>query len=260
MKGLLVKNKEMKFKFLYLFVLVFAVFSCKKSDVHLTKITAKTININDSYKVDAEIDSVISPYRNKLQSDMEEVLCYAPKKLVKFDGEMQSTAGNFMADGCFEIANPVFQKQTNEEIDFVLFNHGGIRASIPAGDVTRERAFKIMPFENELYVTKLSGEKVQELFEFFTKKKTAHPLSDNVQLTIDGDEFSVKINGKPFDKSKSYNVLTNDYLFNGGNRMVFFANPEQLTILNLKVRDALIAYFIKVDTLKAEIDNRVIVK
>lgn len=250
----------MKKKFFYILSFVIVFCACKKKDVNLSKITAKTITVNNSYKVDAKIDSVISPYRDKLQSDMEEVLSFAPEKLVKFDGEMQSTAGNFMADSCFEIANPIFKKETNEDIDFVLFNHGGIRASIPKGNVTRERAFKIMPFENELYVTKLSGQKVQELFEFFTKKKTAHPLSKNVQLIVKGNEYSVKINRKPFDKKKSYNVLTNDYLFNGGNRMVFFANPERLTILDLKVRDALIAYFQKVDVLNVSIDNRVIVK
>lgn len=250
----------MKLKYCYLLIAIFILHSCKNTEAHLSKIRAKTIAVDNSYKANAAIDSVISPYKNKLQSDMEEVLCYNPKKLVKFDGEMQSTAGNFMADSCFEIANPIFKKQTNEEIDFVLFNHGGIRASIPKGDVTRERAFKIMPFENELVITKLSGTKVQELFEFFTKKKTAHPLSKNVQLTVNGDQFSVKINGKPFDKTKSYNVMTNDYLFNGGNRMTFFANPEKLTVLNLRVRDAIIAYFSKVDQLNTTIDNRVIVK
>jgi len=233
----------MKQNYFSLFIAIIILFSCKKTDSHLTKITAKTITIDNSYQPNADVSELIAPYKNKLQAEMEEVLCYAPKKLVKNDGEL-----------------PIFKKLTNSSIDFVMFNSGGIRSIIPAGNVTKERAFKIMPFENELLVTTLSGEKVIELINYFMDRKRPHPLSKNVELVIDGDDFSLKINGKPFDKTKSYNVMTNDYLYNGGSRMLFFKNPEKLTVLNMKLRDAIIAYFKKVDTLKSTIDNRVIVK
>ena len=39
--------------------------------------------------------------------------------------------------------------------------------------------------------------------------------------------------------------------------MNFFKNPVKLTPLNYKMRDAIIAYFQKVDTLQTAIDNRV---
>ena len=52
--------------------------------------------------------------------------------------------------------------------------------------------------------------------------------------------------------------MTNDYLQTGGGNMHFFSNPKKLTDINLKVRDAIIEYFTKVDTLKVAIDNRII--
>ena len=46
----------------------------------------------------------------------------------------------------------------------------------------------------------------------------------------------------------------------GGDKMNFFANPVQLTKLDVKIRDAILTHFRKKDTLKSVIDNRVIVK
>jgi len=173
---------------------------------------------------------------------------------------MQSTLGNLMADMCFEMGNGIFKKNTKTSIDFSMLNYGGIRAIITAGAVTKKDAFKLMPFENELVVVKLSGNKVLELVEFFIQNKTAHPLSKNITLEIEENGYSLKINGELFDKNKMYYVLTNDYLQSGGDKMDFFKNPEALIKLDYKVRDAIIQYFKKVDTLKVAIDNRVKLK
>lgn len=245
------------------FICCFLVFaSCKKSktETELTKITAKTIAVDSTFTPSVKIDSFIAPYTQKLASEMQQVLSYAPKDFLKDDGNMQSSLSNLMADLTFEMANPKFNKKTNENIDFVLLNNGGIRSTIPKGNITIERAFKLMPFENELIAVTLSGEKIVALIHYFIKSKRAHPLSKTIELMVKGDDFSLKIKGKPFDKNKSYTVLTNDYLLNGGDNMHFFKNSEKLTKLDYKVRDAIIDYFKKTDTIKASIDNRILIK
>lgn len=243
------------------FLCLFLVFtSCKKAKTHLTKITAKTIAIDSTIKSTAKIDSIIAPYKKKLTAEMQQVLSYAPKDLLKSDGVMQSSLGNLMADLCFEMANPILKQKISESIDFAMFNHGGIRAIIPEGKVTKERAFKLMPFENELVVVAITGEKVMELVDYLMENKRAHPLSKNIELVIKGDDYSLKINGKPFDKNKNYMILTSDFLQSGGDKMYFFKNPEKLVKLDYKVRDAIIDYFKKTDTLQATIDNRLIIK
>ena len=248
----------MKNLYIICFLLVFN--ACTTTNSHLSKVTAKTINVDSTLSPSKEINDFIAPYKEKLDEEMQRVLSYNPKELNKFPENLQSTAGNFMADLCVEMANPMYQQKTNQSIDFAMLNHGGIRAIVPEGKVTTERAFKIMPFDNELVVVTLSGDKIKELVEFFIARNRAHPLSKNIELVIENDDYSLKINGKPFDDTKNYSVVTSDYLQNGGDRMNFFKNPEKLVKLDYKVRDAIINYLEKVDTIQTKLDNRVILK
>jgi 2',3'-cyclic-nucleotide 2'-phosphodiesterase (5'-nucleotidase family) len=231
--------------------------SCKKADQHLTKITAKNIAVDSTLVPNVKIEALIAPYKVQLTDDMQEALTYTPVKLTKQNISMQSTLGNLLADMCVVVADTLYKEKTKNTIDFAMFNNGGIRASIPAGNITKEHAFKLMPFDNELVVATLSGDKVAALVTYFIKNKSAHPLSKNIALNITGTSYTLNINGKPLQKDKTYNVLTSDYLQGGGDRMNFFKNPVKLTPLNYKMRDAIIAYFQKVDTLQTAIDNRV---
>lgn len=237
-----------------------ALVSCKKTYVSLTKITAETIAIDSSLPSSTKVDKLVLPYKEKMLSEIEKVLTYAPKDLVGTDGNMQSSLGNLMADLCYDVANPIFKEKTGREIDFAMFNRGGIRAGIPKGKVTSRHAFKLMPFENLLVVVELSGEKINELVSYFIKNKRAHPLSKNIQLTILEDNYLLKINNVDFDKNKTYTVLTSDYLQSGGDKMLFFKNPKTLTKLDYKVRDAIITYFKNTKELNSELDNRIIIK
>lgn len=243
--------------FLYFFLVLVA---CKNVDRNLTKITAKTIAIDSTIKPSIKIERMIAPYKEQLIDDMEEVLSYTSKDLTKKSVAMQSFLGNLMADMCFEMSAVLFKEKTNTTIDFAMFNYGGLRATIAAGKVTKEHAFKLMPFENELVVLNLTGKKVVALFNYFIANKKAHPLSKNIALRVKENEFRLRINDKEFDKNKTYNVLTSDYLQGGGDKMNFFKNPEKLTKLEYKIRDAIINYFEKVDTLKTAIDKRVTIE
>jgi 2',3'-cyclic-nucleotide 2'-phosphodiesterase (5'-nucleotidase family) len=242
---------------MYFMCLLLLFASCKKTERSLTKITAKNIAIDATIVSSTKIDSMVAPYKAKLIGEMEKVLSYATIDFTKKSIEMQSTLGNLVADLSVEMANPIFKEKTTASIDFAMFNSGGLRSSIFEGNVTKESAFKLMPFDNELVVVELTGDKVEELVTYFISNQKAHPLSKNINLLIQNDAYDLKINGKNFDKNKTYFVLTSDYLQTGGDGMVFFKNPKNLTNLNYKVRDAVIDYFKKTDTLKVTIDQRV---
>ena len=235
---------------------ILTLFSCKNKPQHLIKIEGKQLSVDEKITSTAAIDTLIKPYSIKVTKEMNTTLSYTPIKLNRFDGELESTLGNLMADMCYERANPIFNSRTGENIDFAMFNFGGIRAEISKGEITRRNAFQLMPFENSLVIVELTAEKVNELVFYLIQQKKAHPLSKQINLSIDENSFDLKINNKPIDTSKTYFVLTSDYLQNGGDNMVFFKNPVNLFKTDYKVRNAILDYFAANDTLKVKKDGR----
>ncbi len=235
---------------------VLLIISCKNEPQEVVKIEGKLIPINQEIESVKEIENFIEPYKQKVVAEMNTILTYAEIDLVRTDGGLESTLGNLMAELCFKRANPVFNSRTNKNIDFAMFNYGGIRAGISKGAVKMENAFNLMPFENSLVVVELTAEKIKELVTYLIKNKRAHPLSKHINLVINKTGYSLKINGKSLEDDATYFVLTSDYLQNGGDSMNFFKDPISITNIDYKFRNAIIDYFKETDTLKTNLDGR----
>jgi 2',3'-cyclic-nucleotide 2'-phosphodiesterase (5'-nucleotidase family) len=237
--------------------LLFIISGCKQNEYTLTQIEGKQIEINDSIASNIVFDSVLNPYREHVENQLSEVLAYNVRDMNRTDGPLNSSIGNMMADAVLELANPLFNSQIGNEIDFVLLNFGGIRATIGQGDVSRRTAFEIMPFENEIVVLELSPKRIQELLDYLRTENLAHPVSGiEIQLDENNQIKSVKIQGVALDTTKNYYVVTSDYLRNGGDRMYFFDEPVSETPLNYKLRNLFIDYFIEKDTIDFKPDKR----
>jgi len=210
-----------------------------------------------TFKEVTSVKDFIEPYRIRVNQMLDSTLAYAPAKISKMDGAYNTTAGNLMADIMLSETNPIFKKRTGKDIDFVLMNHGGIRAIISKGKVSARTAYEVMPFENNISVVELDGKSVLQMITYIVQSKRAHPLS-GIQVILNKDDSikTLKIRGKPFDVEQHYYVATSDYLVSGGDDMVFFKNALSVTETDYKIRNAMIDYFSKVDTLVPTIDDR----
>jgi 2',3'-cyclic-nucleotide 2'-phosphodiesterase (5'-nucleotidase family) len=235
-------------------------FSCKQQQLSLIKIEGKQIPISDSLKLNSEIDAFIKPYREHIEKDLDSVLAYAVDTYSKSDGQFNTAIGNLMVDIVYSEGNPVFNKRTGGNIDFVLLNNGGIRAIISKGAVTARTAYEVMPFENSIVVVGLKGKKILNIIDYLVATKKAHPFSWQLKLLIDKDYNPIQttINGNEIDTNKTYFIATSDYLANMGDDMTFFQPNEGVYPLDYKIRNALIDNFKKVDTINPVIDNRFI--
>ena len=243
---------------LYIAICSCMLFGCKK-DIHLSKIESQRISISDSIENHKDIEAFIKPFREHVNKDLDSVIAYSAKTYDKTEGHLNTAIGNFMADAVFEQANPVFVKRTGKSIDMVVLNYGGIRSIISQGPITSRTAYEVMPFENSIVVVAMKGSKVNEMVQFLVDEQSANPISKlNISVDKDYSLISATISGKPIDTETTYYVATNDYLYNGGGDMVFFKPNEGLTILDYKIRNALIDYFKSIDTLQPFIDNRFI--
>lgn len=241
----------------FIYVLTILIFFSCKEDYQLTKIEGKRLEINESLKSNTEIEEFIKPYRKHVNKNLDSVLSYSVDTYTKKDGEFNTAIGNMMADAVMLQSNPIFKSRTGKDIDIVLLNHGGIRSILSKGNVTTRTAYQIMPFENSVVVAELKGTDVKAIVSYLQIAKRAHPIA-GLQLELDKDYevLSATVKGEAIDDNKTYYVATNDYLFNGGDSMTFFENSTNLDILDYKIRNVLIDYFTKMDTLRPTIDNR----
>ena len=177
------------------------------------------------------------PYKQKLDLEMKQVIAYNDSNLTK-DGN-DASLGNF---ACHSVEDYV--RTNKSEIagkHVVILNRGGLRNSIPAGEITKGHIFELMPFENEIVILKISGEKMMECIHSIIKDKKI--ISRNLSFTIKDNEASdIKIWGLPFNIKENYYVVTSDYLAMGGDNCSFFGKPISFETTSLKLRDAIINY------------------
>ncbi len=246
----------LKIEHFVIFLTIGGFFSCRDA-TSLARIEGRQIGIEASIKTSDAIEKFVAPYRIRIDAVLDSTLAFAPITISKTDGTYNTTAGNLLADIMLSEAGPIFESRTGEKIDFALLNHGGIRSIIPKGKVTARSAYEVMPFENSIVVAKLSGKSVQHLVSYLRDSGRAHPISGlQVVLNKENEIQSIRIRGKPLDKNGAYNIATSDYLLNGGDDMVFFKDAVKVTPIDYKIRNAMIDYFNKVDTVAPVVDHR----
>jgi len=211
-------------------------FSCSKS-YRVVKSNRTEYGIANTIAADSTVIKTYTPYKLRLDSQMNAVIGHTDLALSKTSVEGESLLGNFFADACLAEA-----KKIEPTIDFAIpSTNGGLRNDLPDGAVTLSNVFELMPFENELLVFELKGSDVQSLLEFIARTG-GQPVSGLSLKIKDNKPAAVKINDQPFDISRNYHVLTSDYIAGGGDNLNSFKQPVSRKVLGLKVRDALILY------------------
>ena len=240
------------FKFLFLFLF----FAACHSSLQIKEQQQKNVKLKaDSLlSEDAAIKELIAPYKIKLDSQMNIRIMVASADLKKETPE--GALGNMVCDVLMRYA-----KANKQKVDFCILNNGGLRIPvIYKGDITVRTVYELMPFDNNLVVLKLSGQKCLEMFATIAQFDGV-PVS-GLRLQIEGNQATqISINGVVFDPSKDYYVLTSDYLANGGDKAEALKNPIEYKDLQIKLRDALILQMKEMyysgETLQALKDGRI---
>ena len=130
--------------------------------------------------------------------------------------------------------------------DIAIVNGGGIRGNkeYPAGaDITRRDVLSELPFGNRTVKLEVTGETILAALENGVSEAEnaggRFPQVSGLTFTADlrepkGQRISnVKIAGKPLEKTATYTLATNDYMFAGGDGYVMLETARPL----LGVRD-----------------------
>lgn len=238
------------------FVLILSFLSCSKT-YHVADIQHRNNRIEKaSYPVDVKTAAIIEPYKLKLEETMNEVIGYNEEEMTK--GKPQSSLTNWFADALLDEA----QKLVTEPLDFAVQNYGGIRIpAISKGDITVNKIYELMPFDNIMFVLELKGDVVQQLFDKMAASG-GWPVSKNVYFEIAyGKANNIKIKGVPLDPNKIYNAAIPDYVAQGGDNAVFLKDAKSHNTGAL-IRDMLINHVRETKAkglnIKADLSPRII--
>ena len=156
--------------------------------------------------------------------------------------------------------------------DIAVVNGGGIRVSIPAGDITYGQIIAVHPFGNEMCVVEATGQQILDALEmgarnapgecggFLQVSGMSYEIDLNVEPTVEVDadgmftgvsgEYrvkNVKVGDEPLDLAKTYTLASHNYMLkSAGDGMAMFQGCTLLQDSVMIDNQVLINYIVDV--------------
>lgn len=218
----------------------------------------------------------------KLVDAQNAVVTEALKKVVGktevlLDGErepgvrtQETNLGDFSCDAILWQA----RKELGEDaVDGAFTNGGGIRASIPVGDISLETMATVFPYGNTIATVDITGAQLLEMLEANTYSLPdsigGFPQVAGITYTVDtsvkyenGAQYEdstyfapakpgsrvtdVTVNGKALDLKETYTLATNDFTAVGGDAYGVLTKASKTYVSPTPLEDALINYMTEV--------------
>lgn len=218
-------------------VLGMIIASCGRKPLHVTNVETEMIAVDSTLNAiqDTAYLTALAPKKAYIEERCSEVLGVMSEPMSAYTPE--SPLSNWAADA---LLYPV-RANRPDEADFSVVNMGGLRCNWPAGELTVRHLFELMPFENEVVILTLSGDKVLELANQMAAAG-GQGVSGMTFEIADGLAQNVRVQGKPVNPEASYHVVTSDYLSNGADGMDALAEYSAREFVGIKLRDQYIDY------------------
>jgi 5'-nucleotidase len=155
------------------------------------------------------------------------------------------------------IADAVAAATRDQGVQIGFMNPGGIRKDLEAGEggvVSFGQAQAVLPFGNTLVVLDITGAQLRALLE----QQWDRPGNERYMLQVSralsyawdsarpvGQRLvpgSLKVDGKPVDDSKTYRIVANNFLADGGDNFPVLAKGGNRRDTGMRDLDALIGY------------------
>jgi len=135
-------------------------------------------------------------------------------------------------------------------VQIAMTNGGGLREPttpvIPVGEITAGKLYEVMPFDNTLYTMKLSGADIKANIEHgIMNDEIGWIQIAGVRVTYNSEAEAgnritsmVLEDGTPVEMDNYYTVVTNDFMFTGGDKYNFENAKDGLDTF-IPIRDAM---------------------
>jgi 5'-nucleotidase len=168
-----------------------------------------------------EITRMIEQYEEKVKPIVNRVVGTADASITAQRNENgESALGNLIADS----------QRAAMRADFAFMNPGGIRADIDAKEVTWGNLYVVQPFNNSLIKMNVTGKQIRDVLNQQWQANTTRMLQiSGLTYTWDSNQppgkkvINIQLpDGTELDPDKSYTVVANGFLADGGDGFTVF--------------------------------------
>ncbi len=198
------------------------------------------------------------------------------KKVGDFTAEVDGSRETCRAEECTMgnlIADAILDRTRDQGVTIAIQNGGGIRASIDAGPVTMGEVLTVLPFQNTVATFQLSGQDLMDSLEAglseIEEGKGKFPQVAGIRYTFDktvapneGRLKSVEMKDgegwAALDPAKTYTIVTNNFVREGGDGYKIFAEKAQNAYDYGPSLEQVVADYISANSpYSAELDGRI---
>jgi 2',3'-cyclic-nucleotide 2'-phosphodiesterase (5'-nucleotidase family) len=178
---------------------------------------AMPVRVDGTLEEAPAVSAIVTRYREQLGEKLSVRLVDARAEIAAV-GEPSNPLGLLVADEILTWLRA--HAGTEPAPECFITNDGGLRAPLYAGEVRLTHVYEVMPFDNELVIIELSGERVQAMAVEIARKG-GEPIA-GLRLRLDSVSAEapaavvLEVGGVPFDPQRVYRVATTDYLAESG--------------------------------------------
>jgi 2',3'-cyclic-nucleotide 2'-phosphodiesterase (5'-nucleotidase family) len=188
---------------------------------------------------DSQVKAIYDKYYAKVSPILDEVAGVTDTELThdRFSDEGTSILGQWVTDMMNKVAGT----------QIAITNGGGLRCPIPAGNITVGKMYEMMPFDNTLVKMELKGSDIKRVIENgIANSSIGWVQVGGIKVYYNKDAaFGNRItamylsNGTKVEMDKYYTVVTNDFMYTGGDKFDF-TGAKNVVDTGLPIRDALV--------------------
>ncbi|MDD3040609.1 5'-nucleotidase C-terminal domain-containing protein [Bacteroides sp.] len=208
---------------LILFTSCRATHKTSQANYEVAKIEGSRICMDSTWDVnsDTKAKAILNSYKEKVDKMMYEVIGVSEMKMDK--GRPESLLSNLVAEVLRISADCVLKHPA----DIGVMNMGGLRNILPAGNITVDAVYEILPFENSLCVLTMNGAEIKNLLTVIASQHGEGLSGAQIEITKDGKLLNATVQGKLIEENREYTVATIDYLADGNGGLTPFLQADK---------------------------------
>lgn len=196
------------------------------------------------------VDSIVAAHQEQMAPLMK-VVIYSKDEIKS--SQPEGALSNLAADILLDAAKDYID---NDCPVMSLTNRGGIRSNFPRGAVRIYDIYSTFPFDNTVVIALMKGSDIRQILDKFASKGKFEALG-GVRIEVeDGEMTKCLIGGKPLEDNAMYNLVTIDFLLDGGDRFSIGKDALSVVRTGIVVRDAAVKYLEELYESGTVLENR----